>query len=148
MQMLKKAWESVTSTAIANCFRKAGFITPFAESLQREEDDPFLDLDDPVEDLDEEDPFHELELENPCSFDEYVHIDSDLQCAPLPDSEEIIASMRQTSEEAEDSDDAGDSLPPVTYKQAHIAFMEFQSFLLRKKRNLPIVYWETLKLNF
>lgn len=77
--------------------------------------------------MDEEDPLQVLVLENPCTFDEYVSIDDDLQCAPLPNSEDIVASFRQAPEE---SDDAGDPLPIVSFKQAHSGFLALQSFLL------------------
>ncbi len=43
----------------------------------------------------------------------------------------ISGSYRQTSEEAEENDDAGEPLPPVTYQQARSAFIEFQTFLLQ-----------------
>ena len=152
LQMLKKAWDSVTSTCIANCFRKAGF-TAQPAGLQGDLDDPFLDLDDPSKDLDGDDPsngddpfedlddpFLDLHLDNLCSFEDYLSVDSGLQCAPLPNSEDIIASIRQTTEDAEESDDAGDPLSPVTYKQARLAFMEFQSFLLRSHKDTEPPY--------
>ena len=125
LQMLRKAWESVTQTTVANCFRKAGFVSTPEPPVEVE--DPFLDLDGD-DTLLEGEP---LGVQISCSFDEYVSVDDGLQCAPLPSGEDIVSSIRQTSEEAEEGDDAGDPLPPVTYTQAYAAFLDLQSYLLR-----------------
>lgn len=106
LQILKKAWDSVTSTCIstciANCFRKGGFVVS-DDSTQADEDeeDPFHDLDKSTEEP-QEDTFEGLQMEGvSCTFEEYVCVDDHLQCAPSPTTEDIIASVRQTSEEAE-----------------------------------------------
>ena len=69
LQMLRKAWESVTETVVANCFRKAGFVsTP----------EPPVEVEDPFLDLDENDTLLEgepLGVQISCSFDEYVSVD-------------------------------------------------------------------------
>jgi hypothetical protein len=130
LQIIKKAWDPVTSTCIANCFHKAGFTTPLPADLQ-EEDDSFQDLD---ESADEEDPLHGIVLDNPCTFEEYL---CDLQCVPLLTSEDIVASFTQAAEGAEESDDAGDPLPIVTFQQAHAGFLALQSFLLHNKGTEP-----------
>lgn len=79
-----------------------------------DEEDPFHDFDESTEEP-QEDPFEGLQMEGvSCTFEEYVCVDDHLQCAPSPTTEDIIASVRQTSEEAEDNDDAGDPLPLVT----------------------------------
>ena len=129
LQMLQKAWESVSPTCIANCFHKAGFEAS-AVATENEEGDPFQDLD-------EDDPFQMLVLDNPCTFEEYLAIDNDLQCAPLPHSEDIVASFGQA---AEDSDDAGDPLPIVSFKQAHSGFLALQSFLLHNNKGTETPY--------
>ena len=65
-------------------------------------EDPFLNLDE--ESTSQDDPPLHLEIENPCTFDEYVAVDDEIQCAPLPTNEDIVSSVRQTSEEADEND--------------------------------------------
>ena len=67
--MTRKAWDSVTLTTIANCFRKGGFVL----SSENEEIDAEAEME--AEDM------HSLEehLEDTCTFDEYVT--SDLRLA-------------------------------------------------------------------
>ena len=77
-----------------------------------------------------DDPLLQLEIENPCTFDDYVAVDDELQCAPLPSTEDIVSSIRQTSEETDETDDAGYPLPLVTYEQAYFAFQELRSYLI------------------
>ena len=48
----------------------------------------------------------------------------------VPTTEDIVSSVRQTSEEADENDDAGDPLPLVTYERAYFALQELQSYLL------------------
>ena len=125
LEMLRRAWESVTSTAISNCFRKAGFERSLYDSGV--DDDPFRDLEELVCDQCEGDLFAELHLEEPCTFQEYLSVDENLQCAPLPDAKDIVGS----AEANESDDDTGESFPMVTYQQAYSAFMDIRSFLLR-----------------
>ena len=129
LQMLRKAWELVTQTTFANCFRKA-LSTP----------EPPVEVEDPFLDLDGDDTLLEgepLGIQISCSFDEYVSVDDGLQCAPLPSGEDIVllcdivSSIRQTSQECEEGDDAGDPLPPVTYTRVYAAFLDLQLYLLR-----------------
>lgn len=126
LQMPRKAWESVTESTVSNCFRKAGFVLPLEP--EAEEEDPFLNLDE--EGTSQDDPLLQLEIENPCTFDEYVAVDDDIQCAPLPTTKDIVSSVRQTSEEADENDDAGDPLPLATYERAYFALQELQPYLL------------------
>ena len=107
LQMLRKAWESVTESIVSNCFCKARFILPLEPEV--EEEDPFLNLDE--ENTSQDAPLLQLET---CTFDDYVAVDDELQCAPLPTTEDIVSSVRQTSEEADENDDAGDPLPFIT----------------------------------
>ena len=65
-----------------------------------------------------------------CIFDEYVSSDSHLQCT-MPSSADIVDSIKQSTEDAEDSnDDAGDPLPLVTFCQAHSGFLDMKAYLL------------------
>ena len=49
-----------------------------------------------------------------------------VQCSPMPTIQDIVSSVTQISEEGE-TDDVGDPLPLVTYKQA---FPDLRSYLL------------------
>ena len=75
--------------------------------------DPFLNLDD-EETASQDNPSQQLQLENPCTFEDYVAVDSDLQCAPLPITEDIASSTNNTSEDVAENDNTDDPLPPVT----------------------------------
>ena len=57
-------------------------------------------------------------------------VDNDLQCAPLPTTEDIVSSVNNTSEDVVENDDTGDPLPPVTYERAYSASQELRSYLL------------------
>ena len=130
LQMLRRAWESVTESTISNCFRKGGFILPLEPEV--EEEDPFVDLD--AETASQDDPMHQLENGNLCSFDEYIAVDDGLQCSPMPTNQDIVSSVMQVSEEDEEGDDTGDPLPSVTYKQDYSAFQELRSYLLNSSQ--------------
>ena len=127
LQMLRKAWESVTASTISNCFHKVGFVPPFEPEM--EEEDLFLNLND-EETASQDIPLQQLQLENPCTFDDYVAVDNDLQCAPLLTTEDIVSSVNITSEDVVENDDTGDPLPPVTYERAYSALQELRSYLL------------------
>ena len=130
LQMLRRAWESVTESTISNCFRKGGFILPLEPEV--EEEDPFVDLD--AKTASQDDPMHQLEIGNLCSFDEYIAVDDGLQCSPMPTNQDIVSSVMQVSEEDEEGDDTGDPLPSVIYQQAYSAFQELRSYLLNSSQ--------------
>ena len=117
LQMAKKSWDSVTTTAISNFFRKAGFVLPAEQ-----------EVDEMAPEEETEDTILEP-LEINCTFEEYVCSDNNLQCTPMLSSADIVATLG--SVEDNDSDDAGDELPVVTYSQAWSAFETVKSFLLR-----------------
>ena len=65
-----------------------------------------------------------------CNF-EYVSSDSHLQCSPVLSSADIVDSLGQSTEDAEDTDDdAGDPLPRVTFHQAYSGFLDMKAYLL------------------
>lgn len=130
MQILRRAWESVTAVTIKNCFRKAGF-EQVAPHVTVENDDPFRDIEEPMIDQNEQ-SLEELHLQEPCTFYEYLSVDENVQCAPLPNTKDIVTSIiQQPGETNESDDDTGDPLPAVTYSEAYSAFLKIRSFLLR-----------------
>jgi hypothetical protein len=107
---------------IKNCFREAGF-EEVSSNYHDEDYDPFRDIEEAIFDRN----LDELHLDDSCIyFPEYLSVDENLQCAPLPNTK---ASRTQQSGEANESDnDTGDLLTALTYQQA---FLKIQSFLLR-----------------
>ena len=127
LQMLRKAWESGTPETIKNCFGKAGF-REVSPGDAEEDDDPFRDIEETSHNLGD---LEELALDEPCTFNDYLTVDENLQCAPLPNTEDIVASIGESSTQTNESDDdMGEPLPIVSYQQAHSAFLTIQSYLM------------------
>ena len=118
LQMLRVAWSSVTSRAIENCFRKAGFHIENTESCQIEEEP------------DQEFALDELNLKVPCTFDDYVVCDEEVQCCPMPAVDDILESLTNDKDD-NDEDDHGEELPSITYQEAQQAFSTIQAYLLQ-----------------
>ena len=66
MQILRRAWESVTAVTIKNCFRKAGF-EQVAPHVTVEDDDPLRDIEEPMINQNEL-SLEEVHLQEPCTF--------------------------------------------------------------------------------
>ena len=59
-------------------------------------------------------------------------MDENVQCAPLPNTKDIVTSIiQQPGETNESDDDTGDPLPAVTYSEAYSAILKIRSFPLR-----------------
>ena len=56
----------------------------------------------------------ELNLEVPCTFDEYVVCDEKVQCCPMPAVDDILESLTNYKDD-NDEDDHGEELPSITY---------------------------------
>ena len=142
---LKKSWDSVTTTAISNCFRKAGFVLP----AEQEVDEMEQEVDEMEQEVDEMAPEEETEdtilepLEINCTFEEYVCSDNNLQFTPMLSSADIVVTLG--SVEDNDSDDAGDELPVITYSQAWSAFETVKSFLLHSHQSTSEPPYELLE---
>ena len=86
---------------------------------------------DAEEDSEHEVSFERLNLESSCSFEEYVMCDRNVQCSPMPNNEDIIASIASTERDEEnDIDDHGDELPNITYQAASQALSTIRAYLL------------------
>ena len=51
IQMLVSAWDALSTQTIVNCFRKSGISTKSQETTIVEDDDPFRELLDKIDDL-------------------------------------------------------------------------------------------------
>ena len=51
MQMLVSAWDALSTHTIVNCFRKSGISTESQETAITEDDDPFRELQDEIDNL-------------------------------------------------------------------------------------------------
>lgn len=118
LQMLRSAWESVSPTAIANCFRKAGFV---AEDTEPEEAG--------LEEVADQDLVG-LNMGNTCTFEEYVECAEEVQCAPMPNTADIV----ETVITEENEDEEGGELQHVSYNEATCAFSLVQSYLLQSSQ--------------
>ena len=91
LQMARNSWNLVSPSAIANCFKRAELIPPSTSFEEVVESESFSSF--------------ETDFYVDCIFDEYKSSDSHLQCSPMLSSADIIASLQQSTEDAEDSDD-------------------------------------------
>jgi hypothetical protein len=121
LQMLRFAWESVSPTAIANCFRKAGFV---AEDTEPEE--PGL------EEVANQDLVG-LNMGNTCTFEEYIECDEEVQCVPMPSTADIVETVIAEENEDEEDDQRGE-LHHVSYFKASHSFSLVQSYLLQSSQ--------------
>ena len=107
--MVRAAWDSVTAETVVNCFRSGGFSSP-SEVMGFLEEDMDLDLQEQEEEEQVSLGFLNLEEGCTCTFKEYVHCDSNLQCAPMLTSQDIVSSATQNPAK-DDTDDVSDPLP-------------------------------------
>ena len=75
LQMISKAWDSITSSTIANCFRKAGFIVPAAPSDEQRLSEPCDEVEESQDSDNGSTLMEDLDMDDPCSFEEYVDSD-------------------------------------------------------------------------
>lgn len=138
LQMLRTAWELVTPIAITNCFRKAGFFTEPDSSQVGNHDDRVTPND--FEDDGHEMSLESLNLEIPCTFEDFVLCDANVDCSPMPTNEDIIGSIIHTDIDEDEEDDLGDELPTVTYQEACSAFSTVRAYLLHSSTNSEAPY--------
>lgn len=122
MNLIHKAWNNVTNTTIANCFKSCGFGLQQEGLLQQPEEIEMGSLE----------TWHLLpEVDNNCSFNEYVHFDDHVAVFGSMTDEEILASskIRENDDENEDEDDA--TTPAVTSKMARQSLCTLRQYLLR-----------------
>lgn len=111
VHLLNKAWKSVSSSTIANCFRKAGF------------------CNDQCEDREEEENKGTPEGMTAEDFEEFINQDNELQCHHVPTDEDILAEFiderepEEDDNEEEDGEDEAEIKLPVTSQEAKEALL-------------------------
>ena len=93
MQMLVPAWDAPFTQTIANCFRKSGISTESQETTLAEDDDPFWELQNEIDDLRSVQPNFIEE-----DFDASTFADFDAEVIavqPPPPDAEIVAELLQ-----------------------------------------------------
>ena len=140
LQIARKSWDSVTATAITNCFCKGGFTRPVEDEcvskvvVQEESEVIHVPEDDTAEDLS---LIMVGQLGN--TFEEYVCIDNNVQCTPMLDIVDIAASLVNVEDgDTCSDDDVGDELPIVTYSHTCSAFETVKAFFLRSRQRSNI----------
>lgn len=138
--MISEAWEKVTQTTIANCFRQAGFkdLSP-----SQAEDDVDISLARMIQSTDEDDdiPLAELvaQLQGSATEqrieikEEFIGIDDSVAVRALVTEEEILAEAesnnRDTAVENEDQQDPEEQFQPTTISEALSAITVLQKFV-------------------
>lgn len=137
--MISEAWEKVTQTTIANCFRHAGFKDLSRSQAEDDDDIPLARLIQPT---DEDDvPLAELvtqlqgftATEQRIEIEEFIGIDDSVAVCALSTEEEILAEAesnnRNTVEENEDQQDPEEQFQATTISEALNAITVLQKFI-------------------
>ena len=100
--MLVSARDALSTQTIVNCFRKSGISTESQETAIAEDDDPFRELQDQINDLGSVQPnLIEEEFDAPTFADVDAEV---IAVQPLPSDTEIVAELLET-EGVSDADD-------------------------------------------
>ena len=106
MQILVSPWDALSTQTIVNCFWKSGVSTESQETAIAEDDDPFRELQDEIDDLRSvQSNLIEEDFDTTISADVDAEI---IAVQPLPSYVEIVGELLET-EGASDDDDDDDS---------------------------------------
>ena len=102
MQMLVSAWDALSTQTVVNCLRTSGISTESQETAIAEDDDPFRELEDEIDDL--RSVQRDLTEED---FDATTFADVDAEVIavqPPPSEAEIVAELLETESVSDDDD--------------------------------------------
>ena len=98
--MLVSALDALSTQTIVNCFRKSGISTESQETAIAEDDDPFRELQDQINDLGSVQPnLIEEEFDAPTFADVDAEV---IAVQPLPSDTEIVAELLETEGVSDD----------------------------------------------
>ena len=106
MQVLVSAWDALWTQTIVNCFWKCRISTESQETATAEDDDPFQELQDKIDDL----RFAQRNLIEQ-DFDAITFADVDAEVIarqPPPSDAEIVVELLETEGISDDDDDDDD----------------------------------------
>ena len=102
MQMLVSAWDALSTQTIVNCFRKSGISTESQETTIAEDDDPFRELQDEIDDLRSVQPNL---IEEDFDATTFADVDAEvIAVQPPPSDAEIVAELLETEGVSDDDD--------------------------------------------
>ena len=102
MQMLVSAWDLLSTQTIVNCFRKSGISTENQETAIAEDDDPFRELQDEIDDLRSVQPNL---IEEDFDATTFADVDAEvIAVQPPPSDAEIVAELLETESVSDDDD--------------------------------------------
>ena len=115
LHMVKTAWDSVSSSTIANCYRHVKILDTDSPDINEDNDLPLIELQRLLRQLPGQD--------GTLSADEYVDIDNEEETGQTLSDEDILDLVQdkdQTTDSDTDADDTSDPVQPeVSLAQAH-----------------------------
>ena len=101
--MLVSAWDALLMQTIVNCFQKSGISTESQETAIAEDDDPFWELQDEIDDL----RFVQRNLiEEDFDATTFADVDAEvIAVRPPPSDAEIVAELLEKEGVSDDDDD-------------------------------------------
>ena len=103
MQMIVSAWDELSTKTIVNCFWKSGIPTEGQETAIAEDDDPFQELQDEIDDLRSVQPNL---IEKDFDATTFADVDAEvIAVQPPPSDAEIAAELLKTESFSDDDDD-------------------------------------------
>ena len=103
MQMLVSAWDALSMQTIVNCFRKSGESTESQETAIAEDDDPFRELQDEIDDVRSVQPNlieEDFDATTSAGVDPEV-----ITVQPPPSDAEIVAELFEAEGVSDNDDD-------------------------------------------
>ena len=100
--MLISASDALSTETIVNCFQKSGIFTESQETAIVEDDDPFLELQDKIDDLRSVQPNL---IEEDFDTTTFVDVDAEVIAAqPPPSDAEVVVELLETEGVSDDDD--------------------------------------------
>ena len=114
MQMLDSAWDALSTQTTVNCFRKSGISTESQDTAIADDDDPFREIQDEIDDLRS---VQSNLIEKDFDATTFADVDAEvIAVQPPPSDAEIIAELLETEGVTDDDDDYSCEVADVPVK--------------------------------